>query len=126
MFPSRKALEAAFPGKGKILRGIIDGTTRITDNPLFPTTNSWIRQCYNPPRKSELKMAALDETLGTDGIEAIRGRHVDDYHYDIQATYCNTGDSYATTILRDNETGRYLITSWGDWAEKHEKTRQIV
>jgi hypothetical protein len=99
-----------------IIRGRVDP---LAHPRRFPATARWAGSCYHQPRRSEIKMAALDELLGGCGVEAISDErfYVDRYHGSIVATYVNTGDTYSPTILRDNLTGKYRLTSWGDFYE---------
>ncbi len=95
-----------------------------------PAVVSWAKDCYHDPRQNpnalpECIMLALNAELSGYGVESIEGRHVDRYHGTVQAIYVNTGDTYNPTILHDNETGRYILTSYGDWVERHERRRQI-
>ncbi len=96
----------------------------------YARVNKWVEQCYHKPtlerQRHELTMCALDDELGGYGVEAIRGRHVDNYCYDCQAVYINFGDTYDATILIDHETGKYHLTSWGDWVEQHSEEREIT
>ena len=46
--------------------------------------------------------------------------------YHLVNPYVNRGDTYAPTILLDHETGRFHATSWGNWVEGHERSRQLV
>lgn len=62
-------------------------------------------------------MQDLNDLLGGFGVEPIRNPEDSD---DIVAEYINTGDTYNTTILRDIETGEFLLTTWGDWLEEYE------
>jgi len=58
------------------------------------------------------------------GIESIRGEyHVDNY---IVALYVNMGDTYAATLLFETDTRRFLVTTWGDWVERHQKKYGII
>ena len=67
---------------------------------------------------NECRMSALNELLLTHGVEAIRtSEHIDRYHFDIRASYLNTGDTYSTTILLDHRDNRWLLTSGGDFVE---------
>ncbi len=98
---------------------------------MHPDVVSWAQSCYHDPRVNpqaygSCLMLALNAVLGTFGVEAIRGRHVDNYHGDIQAEYLNTGDTYAVTLLLDHERDTILITSWGDWVEQNERKRGLV
>lgn len=117
--------------------GEVDGShayalaKRIMDCHLHPAVTRWAEQCYHDPRESadayaECLMVALDAVLEGCGVEAIRGREVDAYHGDVQAVYVNMGDTYATTILFDHETGRLRITSWGDWVERYGERREVA
>jgi hypothetical protein len=68
-------------------------------------------------------MEQANEALGGHGVEAIRGEehHVDNYHFDIIATYVNFGDTYVTTLLYDTEAHTFYLTSYGDWLEAWEQ-----
>ena len=122
--PSLKSLKRFFPlDQSRKLRALMDGSA----DPLeYPGVAAWVGQCFNPPRRCELVMAAVNEEIGGFGVEAIRGRFVDSFFQDIQAEYVNLGDTYDMTILRDNETGNYRLTSWGDWVEANDKRRELV
>jgi hypothetical protein len=93
-----------------LVRGTIDPFT-------VPATDAWRRSCYHEPdpRKPETIMHAVDAVLGTCGTEAIWGRSCTQP----VAEYCNTGDTYASTILYDYVNGNYRLTSWGDWVERY-------
>jgi hypothetical protein len=88
----------------------------------FPRTCTWLEQCYHRPRNSEIKLAALDELLRTYGVEPIRieDAFIDRYYYDIVASYLNTGETYATTLLLDHDEQRWTLASWGDFLEANE------
>ena len=108
--PSVKTLECAFPGKGKALRELLDSDDAVNAN---PAVIAWERECFNPPRMAEKRMVALDNVLETCGVEYIaRGTNAKSP----AITYCNAGDSYATTILRVN--GVYRVGCWGDIVER--------
>lgn len=71
--------------------------------------------------RNEVKLLMLDELLGTCGVEAIRtDEHIDNYHFDIRASYLNTGDTYATTLLLDHKERVWKLRSWGDFVEEVE------
>jgi len=62
----------------------------------------------------------VDRTLDTHGVESIDGGedcHVNDYYRRIVALYCNTGDSYALTIMYDTTERRFILQSWGSFVE---------
>jgi len=66
----------------------------------------------------ECRLTALDELLGTCGVEPIRTtEHIDSYWFDCRACYLNTGDAYNATILFDTKKDRFYLTSWGDLVE---------
>lgn len=104
--------------------GLIRGTV---DPFSVPAVDEWRRQCYHEPdpKRADTIMRAVDAVLGTYGTEAIRGQYVDRYNQDIVAEYCNTGDSYAATILYDAVARKYRLTSWGDFVEKFERRYAI-
>jgi hypothetical protein len=75
------------------------------------------------------RLDACDALLGTFGTEGIRGKWQNGYWCDIVASYCNTGDSYALTILcvRDDwENGRFIVSTVGDWVEKNSRRFGII
>lgn len=55
------------------------------------------------------------------GLEAItiESAYIDNYYYDIVAVYINTGDTYNSTIVHDSKTGRFLLTTMGDFYESY-------
>lgn len=89
----------------------------------FPATDKWVRSCYNKPRKSEVKLHALNELHECSGVEGVQieGAWVDSYHRDYCASYLNTGDTYSATILLDHIAGKWRLTTWGDWYEQNEQ-----
>ncbi len=87
----------------QLMKGQIDPTTVLPE--------SYYRQFYNPPTLHKQLMDAIDQTFGTCGIEYLetkRGRY----------EYCNTGDSYGYTIVRCLTRRTWLLTTWGDLAER--------
>lgn len=71
------------------------------------------------------RLEAINTLLGMHGTEAIRCEWQNGYWCDIVAGYCNTGDTYALTVLhvrgegRWDERGSFIVSSWGDWVEKN-------
>ena len=71
------------------------------------------------------RLDAIDKLLGTHGTETISGEWKNGYWCDIVAAYCNTGDTYALTVMHVRgssswgEQGRFIVTSWCDWVEKN-------
>lgn len=74
----------------------------------------------------EKKMAAVNHLLECHGVEAIEAPEGADadcpygYFDGLIALYCNSGDTYATTIAYIVETMRYRITTMGDIIEEYE------
>lgn len=58
-------------------------------------------------------MDIIDRILNTHGVEYIPQGH---NAKSPAITYCNTGDTYGTTILYVN--GRYRVGCWGDIVER--------
>lgn len=119
--PSAKRLCAELhitPDQARRVRALIKGDL---DPEKVDATATWIDQCYHRPSDSELVMHAIDASIETHGVEGL-GEIDSDWFglYRIpKFEYCNTGDSYAATICRNNETGSYFICSWGDLAERN-------
>jgi hypothetical protein len=65
-------------------------------------------------RNYHAALEAIDELLGTHGVEGFNG-----------VSYCNTGESYNTTVLyiRHNKSygpcNGFSIGSWGDLVERY-------
>ncbi len=73
-----------------------DGGPR-TDIGAFPQTEAWVQACYHRPPWWDVALHAIDEALGTHGIEG--WSEPDDVSRpDRTVSYCNTGDSYAPTV----------------------------
>lgn len=84
-------------------------------------------RCLAGQLEAEQAMEELNDVLDFHGVEAITGDyHVDRYHFNIVATYCNAGDSYRTTVLYETETGEFHLVSWGDWVEQNQEKYRIV
>lgn len=121
---TKHGLVEAFEGLDEETAGLIvaliDGSTKVDTegDERFPQTSAWIRQCYNMPDDTALIMSAINDLTGGFGVEALR--HPND-ESKLVAEYVNQGDTYATTILRDMESGEYILTSYGDWLEGWEQ-----
>jgi len=63
------------------------------------------------------------EMLG--GAEAIHGMWHSRYYQDIVALYVPVRDTYDLTLLFNTVTGRFEMTSWGDWVERNERRYEI-
>ena len=99
--------------RAAVVIGLMDGSLDPYD---YESVRGWVAQCYNEPSDTELRMCAIDGVLETCGVEAVRreGSWVDSYHGDIIATYCNTGDMYSCTVVRDHRDSRFKIMCIGD------------
>lgn len=90
----------------KLMTGELDPLT-------VPACAQWVRQCYHSPHHVEAELCAIDAVLGTHGVEGLGRPGRLSPHF----SYCNTGDSYATTVCYNHIKRRYEITSWGDLVE---------
>jgi len=87
---SAKRLNAVFPGKGKVLRRILENNNSV-----------------------DAAAEEMDAVLGGFGVEAIWG----DSCIRPAAIYINMGETYEPTMLYDYEHHRWDAVSWGDWVE---------
>lgn len=134
--PSIKRLLAAFkdltPEKAKLIKKLtaacdhgIAGTTNLRKliEDHCPKTQAHVRWCHSDPFASRewrttMCLEAIDETLGTYGVEPLGPVDMrDGPPYE----YCNTGDTYATTLIYSRVDGadNLFIGCWGDIAERH-------
>lgn len=97
------------------VRRLLDGTDDPCD--VSKQAANWHRSCYNPPSLADAIMVAVDEVIGTYGVEG----WADPDNYRNGVSYCNTGDTYAPTVcLIDDDRGlRWYLGSWGDLAERN-------
>lgn len=118
MTPSVKTIETRLGLDRKTALTVRKLMDRRLDPESFASVQKWVSKCYNRPSRIELIMEALNEVLGGYGVEALRVKeHVDNYHFDIGYTYVNMGDTYKTTILRDNIKGRFIVCDYGTIVE---------
>lgn len=108
--PSQKALEKAFPGKGKIAKLLLTSESAVREHHAAIARE---RECHNSPPLSDLRMHALNAELGMFGVEYAKGKG-----RSRSFEYLNTGDTYATTIIRFENPAQYRIGSWGDIVER--------
>lgn len=99
---------------------LMSGTCEVReDDPIFPHTSRWAyRECHNLPAQHEITMHALNELLGCHGVEAIKDPRDSSVAV---AEYLNAGETYAPTIIRDCESGKYMLCGYGDWLEEFEQ-----
>lgn len=114
--PSVKTIEEAFPGKGRILRKLLESSKAVKEHPAAQELE---RKCYNPPGLAYMRMTALNAEAETFGIEAVweAGTGPGDGFGHPAFEYLNTGDTYSLTLVRF-VGGRYRVASWGDIVER--------
>lgn len=90
---------------------LLDTDEKLSE-PIFNDTRQWIKDCYNAPTDSELRLSMLNEILECFGVEHVEenGSH---------ASYINSGDIYNATILYS--LGEFELTTLGDWIEGAER-----
>lgn len=119
--PSQARLErllALTPDQAATVRGLIQG---LVEPESIAATEQWVRRCLHRPHEGELVMHAINEVIGMHGVEGVgpvsrkRDAAAD---YAPAYDYCNTGDPYALTILRNNERGSFFIGCWATYAEE--------
>jgi hypothetical protein len=98
----------------KQVRGLMDGSI---DPMTVEATEQWVNQCHNMPSKIELKMSAINAVLECHGTEALFNVNGDVWP---DFEYCNTGDTYVSTVGYDYKKGKFVITSYGDWVERND------
>ena len=110
--PSIKTLESAFPGRGATMRRLLESAQAVREHSAAQELE---RKCYHAPGLAYMRLTALDAEAGTFGIECIyrAGTSPNEPAFE----YLNTGDSYATTLIRWSN-GRYQVASWGDIVER--------
>lgn len=113
-YPSVKRLQACLHIDAEIARKVRALMKGEMDPCDVPQCAQWVRQCHHEPPVREKIMCAIDGLLDTHGVEALGDSGT--YRYP-QFSYCNTGDSYACTVVYDYLKDRYLLTSWGDLVE---------
>lgn len=88
--------------------------TQIKD--VTPEMAKQVRAIMAGPGKDEqgrTRMQRIDAIIGTYGVEYTAPGH---NTKSPAITYCNAGDTYATTILKVN--GRFRVGCWGDIVER--------
>lgn len=98
------------------------------DNPVKACRKA-LRMTRTLPESERLE--AINDLLGLYGTEAIRGYWQNGYWCDIVAAYCNTGDTYGTTVIQQRgrfsfQSSRFFIGTMGDFVERNEKRLGIV
>lgn len=109
--------------RSMLLRRVLKCTSRFAlgviidaNKKTFAETDKWWRRCYNEPSRPEIKMRMADEIIGGFGVEGVGEV---DMHYGPPLEYVNLADAYDVTLCRFR--GRYMVCSWGDIVERHER-----
>ena len=66
-------------------------------------------------------LGIIESLLEGNGVEPLKGDHVDNYYMDINILYINLGDTYTPTVLYDTLLNRFFVCSWGDYIESKPK-----
>jgi len=87
-----------------------------------PITHAYARRCHSDPYDSRMWRAtmtlhALDQLLGTYGVEAITRRD-DSPFRGPSHEYLNAGDTYATTLVYYRDADALRVGCWGDIVER--------
>ena len=123
--PSVRAIRAAFPylprGAATAIKKMMTGDLPEEALNAYPAAAARIQECYHPPTYNDKALHVMDSLLSTFGVE---GACVQDSMHD-GFSYCNTGDTYAMTIILRTLDGRdqWILCSWGSLVESLEKRR---
>lgn len=124
-YPSLKTLQS-IPGctleTAKRIRAVLQANTREDVCAMSDKADKYNRVCYNRPPFHLVKLYAIDQLLGTYGVESFcipEDSYSNCQQPTFEVEYCNTGDTYALTVCRIKNQGRvtYRVSSWGDIAE---------
>lgn len=88
-----------------------------------------LRRTASLPENDRLE--AINKLLGLHGTESIRGDWQNGYWCDIVAAYCNTGDTYALTVLQVRGESRYcssrfIVSTMGGFVERNSRKFGII
>jgi len=77
------------------------------------------------------RLEKINELLGLHGTEGIRGKWQNGKWCDVVACYCNTGDTYAPTVIQVRgeysfNKSNFRVQSIGDFVEKNTKKLGIL
>jgi len=95
----------------KRIRGLMDGSI---DPLTVEATKQWVKRRYNIPSTIALKMSAINAILECYGREGLFNSGRLDFEY------CDTGDTYASTVAYDYTRDKFVITSYGDWVDRND------
>jgi len=106
--PSIKALQTIFGENAPQAKALLTYTREQLLR--TPVGEARAAECYNPPSTKDIRMECLDALGNFYGVEAFDTKKG-------ECLYLNAGDAYTPTLVRFN--GVYLVTTWGDIAERH-------
>ncbi len=118
MIPSIKTLTAAFPDLSReriaLLRAIMHGTApKVCRGCKADMPSERYCPYFHDGVHRYSRMARIDAVLETHGVEYVpAGKGTRSPAF----SYCNTGDTYGTTILCVND--RFRVGCWGDLVER--------
>lgn len=114
MIPSVGTLREIAGDRAAELRRVLEHKRPSELLDAYPSARSWYTGCWNEPPSYLTKLYIADEILGTCGVEGVsEGNSSRSPAFD----YCNTGDSYAATLIYIHGKG-FRVTSWGDMVER--------
>lgn len=137
-------VKANWPQQASTIIGLIRGKINPTGE-QFPKTVEWIRKCYNRPSSYELILSAINEAIGGYGVEGVDPDQEADHAWEMHLenggdpndnpdmierpiddwiSYVNLGDTYATTIVYDHDSGLFHVDSWGGFLEDYRQSCQ--
>ena len=91
----------------------------ITPEDASAKCDYWVRQCHHKPSWHKRALVACNDLLGTCGVEALTIEDTSPF------SYCNTGDTYETTLARDHDAEQWVLASWGDLFEEYERENEL-
>ena len=92
-----------------------------TEVETLPGASAYLRACYstpfhNRPFRRSMVLRAVDEIVGTHGVEALGPCHLTDGP---PISYLNTGDMYAVTLFYKMDTDNLYVSTLGCVAERY-------
>ena len=99
-----------------------EGSSKLTYNRLAPF-ESILRDVWQGPTNiprgtTEEALSMIDKIIGTCGVE--NEMFEDPEGWTINLDYCNTGDTYASTIYYSSADDAFCLGDWGSCVELYE------
>jgi hypothetical protein len=124
--PSIKVLRKTFRDLSREDAAKIRRLCALADDPAelrtevetLPRASAYLRMCYstpfhNRPFRRAMVLQAIDEIVGTHGVEAVGPCHLTD---GAPISYLNAGDAYASTLVYKRGTDNLFVSTLGDVA----------